>query len=89
MGPEAIVVVASLILTIIMVLVILFVKPSKTGNKGVGVHEEPGRIVVVKRCGDRTVQEDYREGDYVGKQVGDCVIIGIYRISTESTQGRT
>ena len=88
MGPEALVVITSLILTIVMVLVLLLVRPPRTSNRGAGTTEEPGRIVVVKQCGDRIVQEDYREGDYVGKRVGDCVIIGIYRTGTESTQAR-
>ncbi|MGC8994408.1 MAG: hypothetical protein ACP5J0_03325 [Pyrobaculum sp.] len=45
--------------------------------------EKPAEIYTVVRCGDGTERRrKYQEGDYVGKQTGDCaggLVVGIYK----------
>ena len=88
MDPVLVLVLASLAISIIMTILILLIKPPKQQQRSDAQNVAHSRIITVKLCGDKVTHAEYRDGDYVGKRVDDCVVIGIYRVGTESSAPR-
>jgi len=79
--------ISSLIISILMLIIILLLKPSEQQPTRALSPQYSG-LVTVKQCGNKINQSEYREGEYVGMRVNDCIIIGIYRVGTESSSPR-
>jgi hypothetical protein len=59
-------------LTVLMAILAIFSAKQAAAARNMVLGRQPPKIYVIEACGDNEYRREFREGDYVGKVVGEC-----------------
>ena len=92
--PESIIWFQSLFLLLILTMLLAVMLKQASEYRRLREMGQRRRIVSVEECGGKLSERPFKEGDYVGKVVGDCGegnvkrIVAIYAVEEGQYQGR-